>query len=200
MHPKITVKNILINLLGSAILAFGTYNVHSQSAITEGGMLGLTLLGQYWLHISPAISGIVMSAACFYFAWRMLGGKFIVMSLVAGGGFSVFYAIFEQFPPLFPGIGEQPLIAAIAGALFVGIGVGLSVRVGGASGGDDALAMGLNKLTGVKISTVYLVSDLAVLLLSLTYIPLGRIMYSLLTVVLSGQIIGFIGNNKASAD
>ena len=192
MYPKITVKNILINLLGSAILAFGTYNVHSQSAITEGGMLGLTLLVQYWLHISPAVSGIAMSAACFYFAWRMLGGKFIIMSLVAGGGFSVFYAIFEQFPPLFPAIARYPLIAAIAGALFVGIGVGLSVRVGGASGGDDALAMGLNKLTGVKISTVYLVSDLAVLLLSLSYIPLGRIVYSLLTVVLSGQIIGFI--------
>lgn len=199
MYPKITLKTILINLLGSAILAFGTYHVHSQSAITEGGMLGLTLLVQYWLHISPAVSGIVMSSACFYFAWRMLGGRFIVMSLVAGGGFSLFYAIFEQFPPLFPRIAEYPLIAAIAGALFVGIGVGLSVRVGGASGGDDALAMGLNKLTGVKISTVYLVSDLAVLLLSLTYIPLQRIMYSLLTVVLSGQIIGFIGKNKASA-
>lgn len=199
MYPKITLKTILINLLGSAILAFGTYHVHSQSAITEGGMLGLTLLVQYWLHISPAVSGIVMSSACFYFAWRMLGGRFIVMSLVAGGGFSLFYAIFEQFPPLFPRIAEYPLIAAIAGALFVGIGAGLSVRVGGASGGDDALAMGLNKLTGVKISTVYLVSDLAVLLLSLTYIPPRRIMYSLLTVVLSGQIIGFIGKNKASA-
>lgn len=200
MYPKITVKTIFINLLGSAILAFGTYHVHSQSAITEGGMLGLTLLVQYWLHISPAVSGIVMSSACFYFAWRVLGGRFIVMSLVAGGGFSLFYAIFEQFPPLFPRIAEYPLIAAIAGALFVGIGAGLSVRVGGASGGDDALAMGLNKLTGVKISTVYLVSDLAVLLLSLTYIPPRRIMYSLLTVVLSGQIIGFIGKNKASAD
>ena len=69
----------------------------------------------------------------------------------------------------------------------------------GASGGDDALAMGINKLTGMKLATVYLISDLTVLALSLTYIPLGKIVYSLLTVVLSGQIIGIIGNNKASA-
>ena len=31
-------------LLGSAILAFGLFNVHSQSRITEGGVLGTTLL------------------------------------------------------------------------------------------------------------------------------------------------------------
>ncbi len=37
---------------------------------------------------------------------------------------------------------------------------------------------------------MYLISDLSVLALSLSYIPLSRIVYSLLTVVLSGQIIG----------
>lgn len=189
---KINAKTILINILGSAILAFGFYNIHAQADVTEGGVLGLTLLVEHWLHISPAISGFVMSAACFVFAWRQLGWKFIIMSIVAGLGFSVVYGICELFPPLYPRIANYPLAAAILGALFVGIGVGLSVRVGGASGGDDALAMGLNKLTGVKISTVYLVSDVSVLLLSLSYIPFQRIMYSLLTVVLSGQIIGFI--------
>ena len=30
-------------VLGSAILAFGLYNVHQQSNITEGGILGLVL-------------------------------------------------------------------------------------------------------------------------------------------------------------
>ena len=189
---KINTKTILINILGSAILAFGFYNIHAQADVTEGGMLGLTLLVEHWLHISPAVSGFVMSAACFVFAWKQLGWKFIVMSIVAGLGFSVVYGFCELFPPLYPQIAEHPLLAAVLGALFVGIGVGLSVRVGGASGGDDALAMGLNKLTGVKISTVYLVSDVTVLLLSLSYIPPERIVYSLITVVLSGQIIGFM--------
>ncbi len=192
MSMKINTKTVLINILGSAILAFGFYNIHAQADVTEGGMLGLTLLVEHWFHISPAISGFVMSAACFVFAWKQLGWKFIVMSIVAGLGFSVCYGICELFPPLFPEIALYPLLAAVLGALFVGVGVGLSVRVGGASGGDDALAMGLNKLTGVKISTVYLVSDISVLLLSLSYIPLERILYSLMTVVLSGQIIGLI--------
>lgn len=37
-----------------------------------------------------------------------------------------------------------------------------------------------------------MISDLVVLLISLTYIPVSRITYSLLTVVLSGQIIGLM--------
>jgi uncharacterized membrane-anchored protein YitT (DUF2179 family) len=47
-------------------------------------------------------------------------------------------------------------------------------------------------VTKIPIQHLYLISDLTVLLLSLTYIPLGKILYSLLTVVLSGQIIGLL--------
>ena len=70
--------------------------------------------------------------------------------------------------------------------------MGLSVRGGGAPGGDDALAMSLSALTRLNIKWIYLFSDLLVLGLSITYIPLKRIAYSLLTVVLSGQIIGLV--------
>ena len=86
----------------------------------------------------------------------------------------------------------MPLAAAILGALFIGIGAGLCIRAGGATTGDDALAMSLSHVTKIPIQHLYLISDLTVLLLSLTYIPLGKILYSLLTVVLSGQIIGLL--------
>ena len=88
----------------------------------------------------------------------------------------------------------MPLLAAVAGALFIGVGAGLCVRVGGATSGDDALAMSLSHVTHIPIQWLYLISDLLVLWLSLSYIPLKRIGYSLLTVVLSGQIIGWIQN------
>lgn len=185
-------KNCAAALLGSAILAFGLYNVHSFSNVTEGGVLGLTLLIDHWLHISPALSGLALNAICYLIGWRTLGRRFILYSILAGGGFSVFYAIFERFEPIYPEIARSPLAAAIVGAAFVGAGVGLSVRAGGAPGGDDALAMSISKLTGLGIQWVYLASDLTVLALSLSYIPLERILYSLLTVVISGQLVGII--------
>ena len=185
--------------LGASIfLAFGLYNVHSLSGVTEGGVLGLTLLADRWLGVSPAVSGLVLNLACYALGWKILGRKFLVYSAIAAAGFSGGYRIFELFEPLWPGIAEHPLWASLIGAVFVGVGAGLCVRAGGAPCGDDALAMSLSKKLKLKIQWVYLFTDLSVLLLSLTYIPFSKIMYSVLTVVISGQIVGFIQGIKFS--
>ena len=179
-------------LLGAFIQAMGLCNIHAFADVTEGGVLGMTLLLDYWLHLSPAITGFLLNTVCFLFGWRVLGREFVVYSLIASLSFSAAYAVVEQFPPLWPQLYAMPLLAAVAGAAFVGVGAGLSVWAGGASGGDDALAMALSHITHRPIEQIYLFTDLAVLALSLTYIPLSRIVWSLLTVILSGQIVGLM--------
>lgn len=177
-------------VFGGAFLAFGLYHVHSFSAVTEGGLLGLNLLLEHWLSVSPAVTNFVFSAICYFIGWRMLGKDFILRSAVAAVSFSLCYRIFEQFPPLFPWLYDLPLVAALLGAVFVGVGTGVCVRCGGAVCGDDALAMCVSQKLHIKIEYAYMVSDFLVLGLSLSYIPLRRIVYSLLTVVLSSKLVG----------
>ena len=191
---NITLKKCAITLLGSFILAFGLYHVHSISGVTEGGVLGATLLLEHWTGISPALTGGIMNVLCYVLGWKLLGKEFIAYSALATVGFSGMYKICEQFPHLWPGLADMPLVAALVGALFVGVGAGLCVRVGGAPSGDDALAMSISHATGWKIQWVYLLSDLIVLVMSLSYIPVRRSGYSLFTVLLSGQLIGFVQN------
>lgn len=152
----------------------------------------MTLLLHHWLNLSPSLSGLIMNAICYLIGWRLLGHSFIAYSLIAGGSFSLFYAVVELFPPLMPQLADLPLLASILGALFVGVGAGLCVRNGGAPSGDDALAMSISKVTKWDIRWAYLLSDLIVLALSLTYLDFKRIALSLLTVVLSGQIVGIV--------
>ena len=197
--PRI-LKNSLLCLVGSAILAFGLCHVHAMSSVTEGGVLGLTLWLYHTFSLSPALTSLLLNAACYLFGLRVLGLSFIGYSAVAGGGFSLFYFLFDLLPPVFGALSVHPLLAALLGALFVGVGVGLCVVAGGAPSGDDALAMSLAAKTKRDIRIFYLISDLLVLALSLTYIPITRILYSLLTVILSGQIIGLVqhlANNKS---
>ena len=191
---NITFKKCAITLLGSFILAFGLYHVHSISGVTEGGVLGATLLLEHWTGISPALTGGIMNVLCYVLGWKLLVKEFIAYSALATVGFSGMYKICEQFPHLWPGLADMPLVAALVGALFVGVGAGLCVRVGGAPSGDDALAMSISHATDWKIQWVYLLSDLIVLVMSLSYIPVRRIGYSLFTVLLSGQLIGFVQN------
>ena len=70
-------------VLGASILSFGLYNVHSQSGITEGGVLGMTLLLHHWFGISPSISGFLMDVSCYLLAFRFLGTSFARYALVA---------------------------------------------------------------------------------------------------------------------
>ena len=194
--PKLKLSNCIIIVLASFFQAFGIYNVHALSNVTEGGVLGATLLIQHWFHISPALSALVLNIACYALGWKTLGRSFLAYSAISILTYSAGYAFLEQFPPLFPEIASYPLMAALVGALFIGIGAGLCVKCGGATAGDDALAMSLSHVTKIPIQHLYLISDLLVLILSLSYIPFQRIAYSLLTVVLSGQIIGIIQKVK----
>lgn len=189
---KLKPISCMMAALSSAFLAFGLYHVHSFSGVTEGGVLGMTLLLEHWLKVSPAVSGFIMNALCYAMGWKLLGREFVGYSALASLGFSAAYKVFEQFPPLWPQLAEMPLAASVLGAVFVGVGAGVCVRVGGATGGDDALAMCVSHVTHWDIQWVYLLSDFSVLALSVSYIPLRRIGWSVLTVVLSGQIIGLI--------
>ncbi len=191
-HKYISVRGCVLTVLASLVLAFGLYNVHAQADVTEGGVLGMTLFLHALFDISPAVTTVLLNLLCYLFGAKVLGRKFIIYSAIATGSYSLFYAILEQFPPVWQGIADYPFVASLVGALFVGVGCGICVRVGGAPSGDDALAMALSHKTRLPISVVYLISDLTVLSLSLLYIPPKKIFFSLLTVVLSGQIIGLI--------
>ena len=168
MFCKTRVGSCLAALCSSAFLAFGLYQVHSLSGVTEGGVLGMTLLLRHWLGVSPAVSGLVMNLLCYALGWKLLGGELMICSLTAAAGFSVAYKIFEQFDPLWPQLADMPLAAAVLGAVFVGLGAGFCVRAGGAPSGDDALAMSLSQLTHLKIQWMYLLTDFIVLGLSIS--------------------------------
>ena len=190
----LTGKKIAFIVIGAAICSFGIHNIHQRSGITEGGIMGLMLLTEHWLGISPAYITPVLDIACYLLAFRFLGGRFIKISMISTVCISVFYKIWELFPPMLPDLTDYPLAAAICGGVFVGVGGGLIVRQGGSSSGDDALALTISEVTKWRLSAAYLFTDLVVLGLSLTYIPANRIAFSVVTVLLSSWLIDLIQN------
>ena len=185
----ITFRRLGLIVLGAMIATFGIHNIHQQTGITEGGVIGLMLFLEHWLGISPAFITPVLDLTCYLLAFKYLGGRFIKISALSTLSVSLFYKLWEQFPPMLPDLSGHPLMAALAGALFVGVGVGIIVRQGGSSGGDDALALTISRVSGWRLARCYLFTDLVVLFLSLSYIPVTRIAFSLITVTLSSWLI-----------
>ena len=185
----LTLRGAGCILLGAAICTFGIHNIHQRTGITEGGVIGLMLLLEHWLGASPAVLTPVLDLSCYLLAFRYLGWRFIRTSVFSTFCVSMFYKVWELFPPMLPDLSAWPLLASVLGAGFVGLGVGLIVRQGGSSGGDDALALTIARVTRWRLSRAYLFTDLVVLGLSLTYLPAGRIVFSLITVTLSAWTI-----------
>lgn len=182
-------KKLLLIVGGAAICSFGLYNIHQQSGITEGGILGLMLFFNHWFSISPTILTPILDFLCYAVAFKYLGAQFLKISAISTLSVAFFFDIWERFPPMLPNLSGYPLVAALLGGIFVGVGVGVIVRQGGSSGGDDALALTISHLAKCRIARAYLVTDFVVLGLSLSYIPLQRIAFSVVTVLLSSFII-----------
>ena len=126
-------------------------------------------------------------------AYKFFGKQFLIYSIIATFSFSTFYAVFESIGPLIPVLHSKFIVTILSG-LFVGVGVGIIVRNGAAAGGDDALAMVISKITSLTIGNVYLIGDVAILILSLTYLSAYDIFWSLIAVNISGRTIDFIYN------
>ena len=146
----LTIRKILLIMLGAMICSFGIHNIHQRTNITEGGVIGLMLLVEHWLKISPAYITPILDIACYLLAFKFLGGSFIKISVISTFFVSGFYKVWEMFPPMLPNLSEYPLIAAVVG-----------------------------------------------LLLSLTYIPVLRIVFSLVTVTISSYLIDWIREYKS---
>ena len=187
-------RTVLSIILGTSITTFGIYNIHQQADITEGGILGLILLFHFWFGMSSSILSPVLDALSYALGFRFLGKEFLKTSVFATLCMAGFFRLWELFPPVLPSLADYPLLAALAGGCFIGTGCGLVVRQGASCAGDDALALVISKATGCRISRAYLLTDVSVLVLSLSYIPAGRIVYSLITVTVSSFMIDFIHN------
>lgn len=188
----LTARKLILIIIGAAVCTFGIHNIHQRVNITEGGIIGLMLLIEHWFGVSPAYITPILDAACYLLAFKYLGGQFIKLSLVSTLCISAWYKVWEQLPFLLPDLTELPLVASLLGGLFVGVGFGLIVRQGGSGGGDDALALTISHLLHWRLSIAYMFTDFVVLALSLSYIPILRIVCSLITVTISSNLIDLI--------
>ncbi|MFR5725621.1 MAG: YitT family protein [Clostridium sp.] len=194
LKETFVLKTTVSITIGTAITTFGLYNVHQQADITEGGILGLILLLNFWLGMSSSLLSPILDFLSYLMGFKYLGKEFLKTSIFATLCMAGFFRLWELFPPLLPSLADIPLAASVLGGCFIGIGCGLVVRQGASCAGDDALALVISKITGWRISRAYLFTDLTVLVLSLSYIPVKRIIYSLITVTISSYLIDFITN------
>lgn len=182
---------LTVILFGTFLLAFTYYHINFQNHLTEGGFVGLSLLGKYVLGISPSVSILFLDVPVLLIAVIFKGKAFVCNTFISVGAFTIFYGLMERYSTLVINLQENLPVAALLSGVLTGLGAGIILRSGAASGGDDILSLLISEWKGIKVGTVFILMDVIVLALSLFYMPLKETMYTVMAVVVAGYVITF---------
>ncbi|GAJ25527.1 hypothetical protein JCM15457_394 [Liquorilactobacillus sucicola DSM 21376 = JCM 15457] len=176
--------------LGCAFYAFGLVKVNIANSLAEGGITGITLIIRYWLHIDPAYSTLIINVPLIIIALRYLGKNALVYTVHGTISLSFFIWLWQRVPVTI-NISHDMFIAGLLAGFFGGVGSGLIYRFGGTTGGTDIVARIFEKKRGVAMGKTLLALDCVVLGLSLSYISIRQMMYTLLASYVFSRIISF---------
>ncbi|HLS66601.1 MAG TPA: YitT family protein [Pseudogracilibacillus sp.] len=193
------IKNILFIIVGAAIFSFGLVHFNMQNNLGEGGFTGITLLLYFLWDINPAFTNLLLNIPIFIIGWKLLGRTIFLYTLVGTFSVSVFLYVFQINPFLIPLQADMTLAALFAG-VFIGIGLGITFRYGGTTGGVDIIARIVHKYFGWTMGRTMFIFDFFVITISIfTYLNLIEGMYTLVVVYISARVIDFIQEGAYSA-
>ena len=186
---KQQLKVLIYTLLGNTLLAFAVCAFIVPQNFMLGGSSGIALTLQHFLPIRLSVLSGMAGISLFCLGWAFLGWKFAANSLLSTIIYPIIMGIMEVTPVGTLFVGEDKLICALYCSLFIGMGVGLVVRVGGSTGGMDIPPCILQKYKGIPVGKSLMFFDGAVILAQLLLKGTDGILYSLLIVVLTGMVI-----------
>lgn len=186
------LKSTGMMMFGTMLMAFAFYHINYVNHLSEGGFVGLALLGSYVAGWPAAITSFLLDLPIILIAWYLMGRKYMYKALLGAISFSLFYEWCERYSPLVINLHGSLLAAAIFSGILTGIGAGLVIRSGSATGGDDILAVLISQRSRFKIGTIFFLMDAVVLVLSLAFMPLKETLYTILAVWISGKLITLI--------
>lgn len=193
------IKNILLILIGAAIMSFGLVNFNMQNKLAEGGFTGITLLFYFLFKWDPSYTNLILNIPLFFIGWKLLGRNSFFYTIIGTVGVSIFLWIFQRNTIEMPLKSDLTLAALFAG-VFTGIGLGIIFRSGGTTGGVDIIARLVQKYVGWNMGKTMFLFDACVITISLiAYLNYKQAMYTLVAVFVGARVIDFMQEGAYSA-
>lgn len=190
-EKKTYITDILMILLGTAIYAFGIVYFNIANDLAEGGVTGITLILRALFHINPAYSSLILNIPLILLGGKVLGKRSFWYTILGTVALSVFLWIWQRVN-IRINVEHDILIASLLAGLVAGLGSGLVYRVGGTTGGADIIARIVEKKNGMSMGRSLFIFDIFVLTLSLTYVDVKHMMYTLIASFMFSRIVEFV--------
>ena len=195
---KKKIDRILMTVIGNVLYACGVNLMINPIHLYSGGFTGITQLIRLFLtgflHI-PEIPGLdymgiiyfAINIPLFFMAYRVMGRKFCITTLISIAMASAFLAFIPV--PAVP-IVDDRILASVVGGLGSGVGAGLVLRAGSSQGGQDVIGVCLAKThPNFKVGTIGIIISICIYTICLFIYDIPTVMYSIIFAVVTGLAI-----------
>ncbi len=168
INIKQEARSLLIITFGMLCLALGLNFFLTPSRVFTTGVMGfsqeITTIINYFVevgNITPIIYWLI-NVPTFILGWCRVGKRFTLRTFYA----VTILSLLTGFIPSDIVFADDQILSVLAGSILIGVGTGVSLKVGGSSGGTDIIALYISMFKGKSFGTYNLILNSIVIALA----------------------------------
>lgn len=181
------IRDFVYVIAGILCCGFALKGFLVPNQFFDGGITGISLLIHEIYHINIAYVIVLANLPLIIMGAFQVSKKFALKTLAC----VILLGICLLYVP-YPIITSDKLLVSIFGGVFMGIGVGLSMRGGCALDGIEVLALYTLKRSSFTISEIILGINIVIFLIAALHLGLPTALYSILTYYTASRAITFV--------
>ncbi len=187
LGAKENIKSIVLIILGIFSASFGLKGFLIPNQFIDGGVTGISLLISFSSKIPFPLLIFIINVPFIILGYSQISKTFAFKAFAAIAGLALVLAFID-----FPVITHDKLLIAIFGGLFLGAGVGLSVRGGGVLDGTEILALYIWRRSETSIGDMIMIFNVIIFSCAAFILGIESALYSILTYLAASKTIDYI--------
>jgi uncharacterized membrane-anchored protein YitT (DUF2179 family) len=187
------IKDIILVLAGSTIMASGYVFFIVPYKIIPGGVYGIAIILHHTVNLPTGTMGLIMNIPLIIWGVKELGPKFgwrTVLGMTITSGLIDLMTLFWGDKPL---IEHDLLLSALYGGVLIGAGLALVFKAKATTGGSDIIAQIAYKKSKMPMGQLLILIDSLVVLLGvIIFKDIKLALYAIITIYTTGQVVDSI--------
>jgi uncharacterized membrane-anchored protein YitT (DUF2179 family) len=181
---------VLVVIVGAALIAvsFNLFLIPHQ--LLSGGLSGIAMIVGYFTKWNIGLVYFLSNLPVLIWGLIIVGRKFIILSMIS----VVFTVWFMQLIPLNPAnFSLDQTISAVFGGVLLGLGSGITLRIGGSSGGFDIIGFIVTRNRDFPLGTLlFALNGAVVIVLGYFKQDWNLALYSMVSMFIASRVMDTI--------
>ncbi|NLY56333.1 MAG: YitT family protein [Firmicutes bacterium] len=185
---QLVVRDYFLITVGALLTALALDLFLVPGKIAAGGVSGLATVFYHLFGFHVGVTMLVINVPLFIAGWRMIGRTFVVRTFYG----AVMLSVLTDALAFLPALTSDSLLAALWGGILSGIGIGMTLKWGGSTGGTDLAALLLQRFFRISVGQTLLVIDFAIITFAGIVFGAELALYALITLFITTRVIDLV--------